>query len=260
MSYLLIDIGNSRVKIAIATKEKREEKIVISTGLVIEEPLDEFILQYIINNQYSIGDIRTAIVSSVVPEYNATIRMACNRLGMQVLFITQDIPLPLETAFPIPPMMGVDRLLLAYGAKTLFPNTPSIVVSFGTATTFNCIDNSMFLGGLIFSGVMQSLHALLYNASQLRTHSVCLSKKEDKNTVLIAQTTEDSIQKGILEGFASMTEGLLSKLSKQYTTKPKYIAAGGMASILASYTSCFDRIQEDLVLDAMFYLIKKENI
>ena len=259
MPYLLIDIGNSRIKIAIATENERLAKTIMSTGLVIEEPLDEFILQYITSHSFSIGSIRTALISSVVPEYNATITMACSRLGIEALFLTHDIKIPLQTAFSIPPMTGVDRLLLSYGASILYEGAPCIVVSFGTATTFNCVEKFTFQGGLIFPGVMQSLQALLQNASQLREMRIALHTKE-ADDIHIAHTTEQSIEQGITQGFASMTEGLLEKLSHQFQHKPHYIAAGGMSTILSSYTTCFERVQEDLVLDAMWYLTQREDI
>lgn len=259
MSYLLIDIGNSRIKIAIATDKERLEKTIITTGLVIEEPLDEFILEYITHNGISIGTIRFALVSSVVPEYNGTITMACNRLGIHALFITQDIPIPLRTAFSVPPMTGVDRLLLAYGASILYEKQPCIIVSFGTATTFNCVKDSTFLGGLIFAGVMHSLQSLIQSASQLRTVNISLHAKQEEHT-LIAHTAKDSIEQGFTQGFASLTEGILTKLSSQFYEQPIYIAAGGMASIISSYTECFDHVHEDLVLDAMWYITQREPI
>lgn len=259
MPFLLIDIGNSRIKIAIATDTERLEKIIMSTGLIIEEPLDEFILQYITGANFSIGSIRYALISSVVPEYNATITMACSRLGIQALFITQDIHLPIQTAFPIPPMVGVDRLLLAYGASHLYKKQPCIVVSFGTATTFNCVEDGVFKGGVIFTGVMQSLQGLLQNASQLRTVNISLNEKK-QDSLQITQTTQDSIEQGITHGFASMTEGILEKLAHQFAKKPLYIAVGGMSPLIASYTTCFEHVQEDLVLDAMWYLAQNEDI
>lgn len=260
MQYLLIDIGNSRIKIAVVDNGERRAKIVMSTGLAIEEPLDEFILQYIVSNGIAIGAIRTALVSSVVPEYNDTISMACSRLGIQTLFITRDIPLPLPCAFPIKPMVGVDRLLLGYGASIRYPNQPVIVVSFGTATTFNCIDNGTFLGGVIFCGVMQSLQSLLQSASQLRSIPVEIRAKAPHQETIIAQTSQASIEYGFTQGFASMTEGMLAKLSAQFSQKPIYIAAGGLSTIIASYTDCFSLVEEDFVLESMRYLLQHESL
>ncbi|MGL4721959.1 MAG: type III pantothenate kinase [Desulfovibrionaceae bacterium] len=249
---LLIDIGNTVVKFSVGDEEKRGKTYHLSTCILHEEPLDAFFLQIIEESKLS-GKIRNAIISSVVPECMPFISMACKRVGIKDVYATKDIAVPIKLAFTVPAMLGVDRIILAYAANLLYPQQSIIVVSYGTATTFNCIEKGIFLGGAIAPGLVQSLRGLVANAALLSDVPI---GKCSLNQPIIAQQTTESVQSGFTQGFAAMTEGLIQKMSAELAQKPIVIAAGGMAEIVSSYTDCFTLVYEDLVLEGLYRLYK----
>ncbi len=106
-----------------------------------------------------------------------------------------------------PREVGADRVADAVAAYDLYPG-PSIVVDMGTATVFDVISaNGEYLGGAIAPGVAISLEALYTHAAALR--SVELVKPRS----VIGRSTVESIQSGVLYGFAAQVDGIIERIT-----------------------------------------------
>ena len=80
---------------------------------------------------------------------------------------------------------------------------PSIVVDMGTATVFDVISaNGEYLGGAIAPGVAISLEALYTHAAALRSVELVRPRS------VIGRSTVESIQSGVLYGFAAQVDGI----------------------------------------------------
>lgn len=255
--YILIDAGNSRIKFRVVNDIGESTLYCLPTDTLIEEPLDALLLSYITETCGKTCVPEGVYIGSVVPEFNDIFVLACERIGAPVYFATQDIPLPLATSFYIPPMVGVDRLLLSYAAMHRYPDRTLIIVSYGTATTLNCVKHGTFLGGAICPGVMQSYYALTNKASQLETLPFGDNEPLPK---YVAQSVEDALAIGFKSGFSFMIEGLVAKTVQELGEPAFCIATGGVASTMARYTTLFDAVHEELVLDGLALLRQSDGV
>ena len=128
-----------------------------------------------------------------------------------------------------PREVGADRVADAVAAYDLYPG-PSIVVDMGTATVFDVISaNGEYLGGAIAPGVAISLEALYTHAAALR--SVELVKPRS----VIGRSTVESIQSGVLYGFAAQVDGIIERIIDELG-EATIIGTGGLASLIAPHT------------------------
>ena len=111
-------------------------------------------------------EITDAIIGSVVPQATFNLRRLCTRYfecGPLVLGepnVTYGIKIKGQGA-------GADRICNTVGAGVLFPETAMIIVDFGTATTFDVVDEEgSYCGGVIAPGINLSIEALV-NATAL---------------------------------------------------------------------------------------------
>jgi type III pantothenate kinase len=143
-----------------------------------------------------------------------------------------------------PREVGADRIADAVGAWDLYPG-PSIVVDLGTATVFDVISaNGEYLGGAIAPGVAISLEALYTHAAALR--SVELVKPRS----VIGRSTVESIQSGVLYGFASQVDGIVERIVDELG-EATIIGTGGLASLIAPHTKYVRIIEPWLTLHGL---------
>ena len=258
MYALLIDIGNTSLKIGLANPEKLITSYTLPTdtsqsgdslGLQISHLLDHAGASF--RNESGDGGMRptACVVSSVVPGMIPLVRHACERyLNLKPLFAHHDLPIPLENHYERPNEVGADRLVGAFGARRLFPNVRSVVsVDYGTATNFDCVTGNAYLGGLICPGVMSSLGALATRTAQLPKIALCTHS----DAPIMGRSTVTSLNHGFLFGFAAMTEGLYSRLTQTLEGPVAFVATGGFAPDVARVVQCFDLVRPDLVIEGV---------
>ena len=129
-------------------------------------------------------------------------------------------------------------------------NHPVIVVDFGTATTFDIVnEKGEFIGGIIAPGLNLQLKALNKFTSKLPRIEVALS-----NTA-IGHNTTDAILSGVLRGSASMIDGLIEQCEKELGAKAVVVATGGYSGLIANYLKRpFDFINPTLTLEGLRHL------
>jgi type III pantothenate kinase len=183
------------------------------------------------------------------------VRRACERyLCRPLLLAPEDIPVPLENRYARPHEVGADRLVGAFAARRLFPDSPGIIcVDFGTATTFDCVRDNAYLGGLICPGVLSSANALCARTAKLP--QVSLEIEETRPTPGLSTAT--SLNHGFIFGFAAMTEGICARLALDMPKPVSVVGIGGFAQSLSQVTSCFDAVRPDLLLDGLRILYKE---
>ncbi len=247
---LLFDIGNTSIKVGLAHEEAVHTTYTLRTDA--GQTSDSLGLHLYAALQHAAcppDAVRACVCSSVVPSMTPLVREACARfVGATFLQVPHDMPVPLKNCYSKPSEVGADRLVCAYAARKLFPQTSSlIVVDFGTATTFDCIQGQDYLGGIIFPGVHTAAAALSAKAAKLpRIHL----ETQDTEPVP-GRDTASSMQHGILFGFAAMVEGLSSRLAKQMPGPVHIVGTGGFAKDIARVSSCFHDILPNLILDGL---------
>lgn len=247
---LLLDIGNTNIKIGLADRERILESFSLpSSRNYTGDSLGLSLMQILNYAGESVQGLDAILASSVVPNLNPLLRQACKKyLKKDLVLVPEDISIPLENRYAEPRQVGADRLVGAYAARMLFPGPASIIcIDYGTATTFDCVEGNAYLGGLICPGVLSSASALSSRTAKLPVVSL---ETEDKSP-RPGRSTSVSINHGFIFGFASMSEGICARLAEDMA-KPNFVlATGGFAASLAKVTGCFDAIRPDLLLEGL---------
>ena len=241
---LAIDIGNTHLVLGIF----KGDQLVHSWRVVTRRnrTFDEYAVLF--RNLFELEgisskDIEGMVISSVVPPLNKTFEsLAKQYFSLEPLFIEaarQDlVPIPL---YKPPVDVGADRIVNAMAAFDLIGG-PSIVVDFGTATTFDAISGKgEYLGGVIAPGIGISAEALFSRASKLPRIEI---RKPSK---VIGDSTVGSMQSGLYFGYVGLVEGILRNM-KGELGEAEVVATGGLASLVAAATEEIDRVEEDLIL------------
>ncbi len=247
---LYFDIGNTNTKVGLSL-DGGEPQVYAFAGDERQTPdqIGFFLLQLLRHKKLDPESVVACVGSSVVPAMSALIRSACDRyLQKKLLLAPEDIPIPLENRYPREHEVGADRLVGAYAARRLFPDAPSIIsVDFGTATTFDCVQENSYLGGLICPGVLSSAGALAARTAKLPR----ISLEVESDRVLPCVSTVTSLNHGFVFGFAAMTEGLTARLAENLPGRTTVVGTGGFAQAVARVTACFDAVRPDLLIEGL---------
>jgi len=191
--------------------------------------------------------IDSAIIASVVPAMVFTLRNLCRRyFGTEALVIgAADVNIGIEVFLERPEEVGADRLVNAVGAFVEYGG-PKIVVDFGTATTFDVIDDvGNYLGGVITPGVNVSFEALHLASAQLPR--VAIGRPER----VVGKNTVQAMRSGMFWGYLSMIEGLIGRIHAEQGVQAEVIATGGLAPLFTDCTSVISQSDPDLTLKGL---------
>ena len=186
------------------------------------------------------------VIGTVVPAAPYHLRRLCREWFLTEPLIARD---SLNWGFEIktdnPEGVGADRLLNALAAHVHYRG-PLVVVDFGTATTFDVVDETgAYIGGAISPGINLSIEALHQAAARLPRIGI------GRPHVVIGRDTVPAMQSGIYWGYIGLIEGLLARIEGEFGAKLKAIATGGLAPLFAEGTSKFTAIDPDLTLEGL---------
>ena len=242
-------IGNTRCVSALMRGTTVVKRKVVLTGL-LRKKANALVWARQLRKIHSAEGI---IVASVVPPVDRRVHLALEAVfGQKPRFVKADSGLGIKVKLKKPAQAGADRLANAMAAKTLF-GAPSIVVDFGTGTTFDVVDKSgAYCGGAILPGLGISLRAL-----HDFTAKIPLVRFE-KVRYAIGQSTEEAVRSGIYHGAIGTTRELLSRIRKELGTAAPAVATGGWCGFFRN-TGLFKRIEPDLTLKGMALIWRQQK-
>jgi type III pantothenate kinase len=189
--------------------------------------------------------VRGSAIGSVVPALTGPLSEACEALfGSRSLIVDARSPLPISLDVIEPLTVGADRIINTLAASRLF-GRDTIVVDFGTATTFDCITaEGVFLGGVIAPGLRTSLETLVRRTSKLPATELQAPERA------IGRRTEDCIRAGVVFGAADAADGLVRRIKAEWPNgrTPLVVATGGLAPGLAALSTEIERVEPFLTL------------
>ena len=196
--------------------------------------------------------ITHGIVSSVVPTAVEGLQRLFERhLHVPVLIVGPGVETGMPILYENPREVGADRIVNAVAAYDQVGSC-CIVVDFGTATTWDVVTpKGEYLGGVIAPGISISAEALYEHASKLPRVRI---ERPDK---VVGQNTVDSMQSGLLYGYASMVDGVVERIRDETGWPARCIATGGLASLIADESRCIDETNELLTLQGLAILFQR---
>jgi type III pantothenate kinase len=121
------------------------------------------------------------------------------------------LPLPIKILYATPQTLGVDRIAGSCGALQLFPGKNTLVIDAGTCITYDFTDSSkQYYGGSISPGLKMRFQAVHTFTARLPLVSPA------ENPELIGNSTETSIQSGIVNGTVAEIDGIIDRYRQKY--------------------------------------------
>ncbi len=191
-------------------------------------------------------DVKGVAVSSVVPPADGPLREMIRRyFNREPLFVAPGIKTGVHILYDNPTEVGADRIVNAVAAQVRY-GLPAIVVDFGTATTFDMLDEGgHYLGGVIAPGLGISAEALFERTAKLPKVELARPKK------VIGKSTVASMQSGLYWGYVGLVEGILRRMKREFGTVKTVMATGGLAPLIARDCPSVDSVDETLTLDGL---------
>jgi len=239
---LAININNTETKVGLFRGDSLEAHWRLTTAPA--RTPDEWaaaLTSYLLQAGRSTQEVRAAVVASVVPPVTQGVCEAVER-ATTIPPVIVDGRSALDVDEPL--SVGADRILNTLAASQLF-RRDTIVVDFGTATTFDCITaDGRFIGGVIMPGLRTASDALIRNTAKLPATE--LTPPEH----VIGRRTEDCIRAGVLLGAAEAVDGIVRRIKAEWPNgnTPQVIATGGLASLVAPLARAIESVHPDLTL------------
>ena len=261
-TVILLDVGNTNVKVGLARPglgliSSYALPTSASGNLDTPDAWGLKLLDICRVENVTPGEVAGFVASSVVPPMNPVLSKAAQRFfGQKLRFAPGDIAIPIENRYARPAEVGADRLVTAYAALQLSDAPALVVVDFGTATTFDCVLDGAFVGGLICPGVLSSARALATGTAKLPHITLEIGEPRPDGGLEIGQSTSQSLNVGLIYGFASMVEGLARRLAATLLpgreAEVRVIATGGFAGRIAGVCPAIHEVREDLLMEGLW--------
>ena len=234
---LVVDIGNTRTKIAFFEENELVEKAILETGALGE-------LSAAISGQ--------AIEGAILSATGGDTEGVENFLKNQYPFVRFDhtTPIPIKNKYQTPETLGKDRLAAVIAAKSIFPKDNCLVIDAGTCLTYNFITaNNLFIGGNITPGLTMRLKAMHHFTAKL--------PEIERNTEgaelmqIVGTSTETALRTGAQVGILAEVEGFVERFIRNFG-KIKVVLTGGDGEFIMKHVILSERyFERHLVLQGL---------
>ena len=255
---LAIDAGNTNVVFALV-----QEREIVARWRIATDPrrtADEYAVwlhQLIALQGFDAKAIDGVIIATVVPRALHNLTVLAEKYFKVTPLVAGRAPLEwtIELDVVEPATVGADRVVNTIAAHALHPGD-TIVIDFGTATTFDVVDyTGAYKGGIIAPGINLSLDALVAAAAKLPRIAI----EAPTSTSVIGRTTEQQMVIGIYWGYVAMIEGLVARIKAEVGRPLHVIATGGLATLIAQHSLVFDALEPDLTIRGLAILWERAS-
>ncbi|HUA76149.1 MAG TPA: type III pantothenate kinase [Acetobacteraceae bacterium] len=244
---LVIDAGNTNVVAAV--HDGAEWRGIWRIATAPDRTSDEYavwLLALLGHAQLKPADIDAAVIGTVVPAALYHLRRLCRDWFATEPLIARAA---LDWGFAIrvdnPDEVGADRLLNALAAHQLYGG-PTVVIDFGTATTFDVVGaDGAYHGGVIAPGINLSIEALHRAAARLPRIGI------GRPQSVIGRGTVAAMQSGIYWGYVGLVEGLVARIRVEFGAPLKILATGGLAPLFAEGSPLIEHVDLELTLHGL---------
>jgi type III pantothenate kinase len=224
---IAVDYGNTSAKVGIFRDGQLQDKRLFQDPAALRTFLESY-------------HAENVIVSSVSHPAEDVLSWSVAR-GEKIA-LSHQLPLPIKILYTTPQTLGVDRIAAVCGAVEIFPNQDCLVIDAGTCITYEFVDQrENYYGGGIAPGIAMRFEAMHHFTSRLPlVHPILLPP-------LVGDSTETSMQSGVINGVRAEVEGIIQKYFDQYPGI-KTILCGGDAAYFENQFKQPLFVSPDLVL------------
>ena len=245
---LALDVGNTETTVGLFQADRLVDhwRLTTTTARTPDE-WGALLSTYLTNAGHSPSGIRAVVIASVAPLVTQGICEGVTAVtGVVPVQVDARSSLPITLDVDEPLTVGADRIVNTLAATRLFARD-TIVVDFGTATTFDCITaDGRFIGGVIMPGIRTASDELVRKTAKLPATELTPPER------VIGRRTEECISAGVLWGTADAVDGLIRRIRAEWPTQgerpPYVVATGGLAPLVAPLAREIEAVQPDLTL------------
>lgn len=245
MSFLAIDVGNTRLKWALYAAPRRDAPVLAQGVEFLEniEKLAEGDWARLAPPHHMLG---CAVAGDVVRRRVEDQMEPWDVSAQWVVASTSEAGL--HNGYDHPARLGADRWVAMIGAwhRSLAqgPARPLVVVMVGTAVTVDAVDaNGRFLGGLILPG-----HGIMLRALESGTAGLHVPTG---NVVEFPTNTSDALTSGGTYAIAGAVERMMHHLRQRCGSEPRCIMTGGAGWKMAPSMSVPFELVDNLLFDGL---------
>lgn len=246
---IAFDVGNTEITVGLFSGEK-----VVAHWRLTTHPdrtPDEWSVALgtlLMQGGHPARQVKAGVIASVAPAVTRPLAEGVRALtGISLTVIDATSPLPIVLDVEEPRSVGADRIINTLAAVERF-RCDTVVVDFGTATTFDCItQDGRFLGGVIMPGLRTSADQLTRATAKLPATDL------EPPSRVIGRRTEECIRAGVLFGTADAVDGLVRRILAEWPTgrQPKVVATGGLAAVIVPLSKTIELADPDLTLHGL---------
>ncbi len=254
MSFLAIDIGNTRLKWALYESPRSGARLLDHGAEFLEQieklaegPWSKIQPPSQVLGCVVAGDVIRRRVEEQMEPWDAAPQWV----------VASEAEAGLVNGYDHPTRLGADRWVAMIGAyqhmRLQGVNQPMVVVMVGTAVTVEAVDaTGRFLGGLILPG-----HGIMLRALESGTAGLHVPTGEVKP---FPTNTSDALTSGGTYAIAGAVECMVQHVRQHCNAEPKCIMTGGAAWKMApSMTRPFELV-DNLIFDGLLYIGQKRFV
>ena len=243
---LAADVGNTEITLGLFGGDRllAHWRLTTDTSRTPDE-WAAMLTSFLTHAGHSTHEVRAAVEASVAPAVTGVLAEGIERaLGLKPVAVGPESDLDVTLDVEEPASVGADRVVNTVAAAVLYERD-TIVVDFGTATTFDCITkDGTFLGGVIAPGVRTAAENLSLKAAKLPATELVPPER------VIGKRTEECIRAGVLLGAVDSVDGIVRRIKEEWPTEdvPHVVATGGLADVVAPLCKEIEAVEPHLTL------------
>ncbi|MDA8558210.1 type III pantothenate kinase [Flavobacteriaceae bacterium] len=234
---LVVDIGNSSLKVAIFDK-----KLMTSKFIYTNQSLNIF------SDLFKNNVIDNCLISNVSTIDKNILDFL--KINSNLFSINESINLPFINLYKTKNTLGHDRIALVSAAAIDFPDQNTLIIDTGTCITYDFKNSeNEYLGGGISPGIQMRFKSLNSQTSKLPLSTINLDYK------LIGDDTNSSINSGVVYGVISEINGIINQYQERFKNI-KIILTGGDSNFLLKKIKNTIFADQNFLLKGLNYLLE----
>jgi type III pantothenate kinase len=214
--HLILDIGNTNVKYHLFDQE---ESVLSATINSIELVADQVLVDFPALTHVIYSDVRGMISQEKLQLIFPQLQM------MEV----KTLCLPFTSQYATPATLGDDRIALVAAATKKYSQQNCLVIDAGTCLTYDFITKEgVYLGGAISPGLQMRFKSLEHFTGKLPL------VQPKTSFSLHGDSTETSINNGVMAGIVYEIEGQINAYQKKYPSLTVILTGGDALNLSKS--------------------------